>query len=140
MIKVILDTNIVVSANLKAAGLEALVLRMALTRSVQMQVSPPVLAEYENVLRRPKFKFASERIEEVLQLMGKASILLTELPTVSESSHETDNRFLECAEAAGADFLITGNTKHFPLKWKDTKIVTARQFLERIAPSLLGNG
>ena len=136
MIKVVLDTNIVVSANLKAAGLEALVLSLAMSRNVQMYVSPSVLAEYEKVLRRKKFNFASERIEALLQLIGQCGILLTELPTVTESRHEADNRFLECAEAAGAEFLITGNTKDFPAKWKNTRIVTARQLLERIAPEL----
>ena len=139
MIKVVLDTNIVVSANLKAAGLEALVLSLAMSRNVQMYVSPPVLAEYEKVLRRKKFNFASERIEALLQLIGQCGILLTELPTVTESRHEADNRFLECAEGAGAEFLITGNTKDFPAKWKNTRIVTARQLLEQIAPSLLGD-
>ena len=49
------------------------------------------------------------------------------------STHEPDNRFLECAEAAAADFLVTGNTRHFPKSWKTTKIVNARQFLDVLA-------
>jgi predicted nucleic acid-binding protein len=47
--------------------------------------------------------------------------------------HESDNRFLECAEAFKAHFLITGNTRHFPREWKATRIVNAREFIEYFA-------
>jgi uncharacterized protein len=50
--------------------------------------------------------------------------------TVAVSPDETDNRFLECAEAAGADFLVTGNRRHFPNVWKTTRIVSARELVE----------
>ena len=43
-----------------------------------------------------------------------------------------DNIFLECAEAARAHYLVTGNQKHFPAKWADTQIVTARRFLDEV--------
>jgi predicted nucleic acid-binding protein len=47
-----------------------------------------------------------------------------------------DNVFLECADKAGADYLITGNQKHFPQFWKKTKIITSRQFISLAAPHL----
>jgi predicted nucleic acid-binding protein len=50
--------------------------------------------------------------------------------TLAVSPDETDNRFLECAEAAGADFLVTGNRRHFPNVWKTTRIVSARELVE----------
>jgi len=46
------------------------------------------------------------------------------------SPDESDNRFLECAEAARADYLVTGNTKHFPARYKTTAVVTGRHFLD----------
>lgn len=49
---------------------------------------------------------------------------------VTVSPHEPDNRFLECAEAAAADYLVTGNRRHFPRRYKATEVVTPRQFLE----------
>ena len=45
-----------------------------------------------------------------------------------------NNRFLECAETINAEFLITGNKRHFPEVWKGTKIVNAREFLEQVVP------
>lgn len=44
MLKVVLDTNIIVSANLKAQGMEALVVRLASNKVIQMCISPPILA------------------------------------------------------------------------------------------------
>ncbi|HXB70515.1 MAG TPA: PIN domain-containing protein [Candidatus Acidoferrales bacterium] len=44
-----------------------------------------------------------------------------------------DDIFLECAQAARAAWLVTGNLKHFPAAWLDTRIVTARRFLEIMA-------
>jgi predicted nucleic acid-binding protein len=47
-----------------------------------------------------------------------------------------DNKFIECADAARADYLITGNQRHFPKFWKSTKVINAREFLTVIAPHL----
>ena len=48
-----------------------------------------------------------------------------------------DNIFLECADAAGADYLVTGNQKHFPKFWKKTKVITPREFISLVAPHLM---
>jgi len=48
-----------------------------------------------------------------------------------------DDVFLECAEAAHADYLITGNLKHFPQYWRNTKVINFRELLNIIGPHLL---
>jgi predicted nucleic acid-binding protein len=53
--------------------------------------------------------------------------------TVHACTDPDDDIFLECAQAARAAYLVTGNLKHFPATWLDTRIVTARRFLESIA-------
>jgi predicted nucleic acid-binding protein len=50
--------------------------------------------------------------------------------------HPADDRFLECADVARADYLVTGNKRHFPKSWRQTLIVNARELLEWIAPDL----
>ncbi len=48
-----------------------------------------------------------------------------------------DNKFLECASEAKAEFLITGNTKHFPFKeFKETRVVSPAEFVAMIAKRL----
>jgi predicted nucleic acid-binding protein len=54
--------------------------------------------------------------------------LVTPTQTLSVSAHESDNRFLECSEAAEADYLVTGDSMHFPQSHKMTKIVTGPGF------------
>jgi uncharacterized protein len=132
MIGVVLDTNIVVSANLNEEGAEAAVVALAVTSNLRLYVTESILAEYEDVLRREKFKFDPERVTRFLALIRHASTLLTDVPSVHASPHEADNEFLACAEAAQADFLITGNTRHFPNQWQTTRIVTTREFIDCI--------
>lgn len=47
-----------------------------------------------------------------------------------------DDKFLECADAARADYLVNGNQKHFPKFWK-TKVITSREFIDVVAPHLI---
>ena len=73
LIKVVLDTNVVVSAHLTAGGLEAFVLDLALASKLQLYVSPDILAEYEEVLRRPRFRIDPKKVTQSLLLIKEAS-------------------------------------------------------------------
>ncbi len=139
MIRVVLDTNTIVSAQLKPNGLEATVLLLALRGNISLFVSPPILAEYQRVLYKPRLKFDPRRVEAVLLDIGAASRLVHPTRTLAEATHEADNRFLECAETARADFLITGNKRHFPKDWKVSRIFNAREFMEQTAILRLPN-
>ena len=137
MIGLILDTNVLVSANLNRDGLEALVVSLALNRKVQLYVSEPILAEYEHVLLYPRLKFSLQEVDRFMALIRRASVLVKPARLVSKSTDDADNRFLECAEAAGADFLVTGNKRHFPRRWEKTQVVNARELMGMIGPSFL---
>jgi putative PIN family toxin of toxin-antitoxin system len=137
MIRVVLDTNVLVSANLSEEGLEALVVSLALNQKIQLHVSEPILQEYERVLRYPRLKFEAKEVARFLARLRRSSVLVMSTRTLSASPDEADNRFLECAEAARADFLVTGNKKHFPKRWKTTEVVNTRELLGRIGSSFL---
>jgi putative PIN family toxin of toxin-antitoxin system len=135
MNRVVLDTNVIVSALLVPAGTQASVLLLALQGRVALYISSPVIDEYEEVLRRPRLKLQPRQIQEALAAIREVAHLVARTQTLSISTHESDNRFLECAEAARADYLVTGNTRHFPQSHKTTKIVTGRQFLDILGES-----
>jgi putative PIN family toxin of toxin-antitoxin system len=137
MIRLVLDTNILVSANVNGEGLEALVVSLGLNKKVQLCVSELVFKEYAQVLSYPRLKFAPKEITAFLERLRSASISVAPTHRVSVSPDEPDNRFLECAESAGADFLVTGNKRHFPKSWKSTEVVNARELLGMIGSSLL---
>lgn len=136
MITVVLDTNVVVSAFLNDDGWEAAVLDLVLNRRLALLVSEPILAEYTQVLYRRKLGFDPTQVEHALTHIRQIAKLVTPKHTVSVSRDDPDNRFLECAEAGSADFLVTGNTRHFPEVWKTTKVVTSRELIEQIALNL----
>jgi predicted nucleic acid-binding protein len=72
---------------------------------------------------------------EVLDLIDAVGAHVFPASSLSVCSDPDDNCFLECAEAARAEYLITGNTKHFPTSHQQTKVVTARQLLELLGLS-----
>lgn len=137
MIRAVIDTNVVVSANLKDEGLPAAILDLAANRTILMCVSPAVLAEYKEVLNRPRLKLTPKRIAGALAAIRKTSLLVKPTREVTAiKADESDNRLLECAEAAAADYLVTGNTRHFPKAFRGTAVVTPKQFIELILPAL----
>jgi putative PIN family toxin of toxin-antitoxin system len=130
--RVVLDTNVVVSAALKPGGLEAEIVDFIAARELTLFVSRAVLREYATVLGRPKFSSIDpKRVRLFVNLLRAEATLVVPTHRVAVSPDETDNRFLECAEAAQAAYLITGNKRHFPDHWQETRIVNAREFLHR---------
>jgi len=129
MTKVVIDTSVLVSALLTEHGAEATVLDSVLDGKLIWCVSEAILAEYKATLHRPKFR-GIERRKIVAALTLAASGRMTVVTTrLAHSPHESDNRFYECAQAARADYLVTGNRKHFRKDLPPTTIVNARELL-----------
>ena len=136
-LRLVIDTNVIVSAALKPAGLQRTVLLLAITKPARWYVSRPILEEYSEVLARPELKIRKGLRQQLLQLIKNHSYTVTPTRRVEVAGDPDDNRFLECADAARADFLITGNLRHFPRFWKKTKIITTREFISLTAPHLI---
>lgn len=133
---VVLDTNVLVSAHLKEDGLEALVLDLALNRKLKLFVSAAIVEEYRIVLARPRLRISAERAVASLQLIEKVATQVLPKKIATGAKDPADNKFLECAEEAQADYLVTGNNKHFPQRWGPTRILNSRQFLPEIGADL----
>jgi putative PIN family toxin of toxin-antitoxin system len=129
--RVVLDTNVLLSACLKPSGLEAQVVGQALRGEIQACVTQAILDEYADVLGRDKFRAVRERAELLLGGIAGCALRVETSETLSAASDEDDNRFLECAAAARADYVITGNLRHYPPECGTTKVVNARGFVER---------
>jgi uncharacterized protein len=136
-LRLVLDTNIVVSAGLKPDGLQRTVLLLALTKPARLYVSGPILAEYRDVLSRPEHKIRRSLQQQFFQLLRNRAHLVFPAKRLRVTSDPDDNIFLECADAARADYLVTGNHRHFPKFWKKTKIITSRDFIALVAPHLV---
>jgi uncharacterized protein len=136
-LRLVLDTNIIVSAALKPAGLQRTVLLLAFTKPARLYVSPAIFAEYRDVLSRPELQIRKSLRQQLLQLIANHSHSVTLVQRLQVTSDPDDNIFLECVDAARADYLATGNTRHFPKFWKKTKVISSRDFLTIVTPHLL---
>lgn len=135
-LRVVLDTNVIVSAHLNGKGLERYILDLALNRQLIFFLTEGILAEYRDVLYRPRFKFPKAMISDSLKLIERHARLVRPKNVLAVANDPADNKFLECAEAAKADYLVTGNKRHFPSGWKTTRVVNARELLNLIVPNV----
>ena len=132
MFRVVLDTNIVVSALLQPLGPPAQVFVLAIGGAIQLCISGEIYAEYEEVLSRPRFQRPEEVVAGTLQAIRDKSLWVRPTEAIRVCSDPDDDIFLECAQAARADYLVTGNLKHFPASWEGTRIVSPRDLLDLI--------
>ncbi|MDE2938289.1 MAG: PIN domain-containing protein [Chloroflexota bacterium] len=129
----VLDTNAVVSA-LNFPGNERLALELGLRGRFGFYLSCFILGEVAGVLTR-KFGWDQERAGQAIRVIENAATVIDppRLPEMIAGGH-ADNRVLECAVAAGADYLITGDRRHLlPLgEHEGTRIINAPRFLSAL--------
>jgi putative PIN family toxin of toxin-antitoxin system len=136
-LRLVIDTNVVVSAALRPQGLQRVALVLAVTKPARLYVSESILDEYSDVLARSLLHIRKGIRTQILQMIRNHSFLVSPPRKLDVAFDPDDNLFLECAEAARADYLIAGNLRHFPRFWRSTKVVTSREFMEIAAPHLL---
>jgi putative PIN family toxin of toxin-antitoxin system len=124
--KVVLDTNIIVSALLSPQGLPAKILNCVLDGSVIIMYDNNILAEYIDVLGRDSLKINQDLKEVVIDFIAKEGTFGIAIPQKIKFADEDDKIFYDLYKSNDVDYLITGNKKHFP---NEKNIVTARIFI-----------
>src|SRR5438046_1814134 len=131
--KIVLDTNILVSGLLQPLGNPAQVLTLALAGAVQVCYDERILAEFAEVLARPRFKFDPKRVSEVLTKLETDGVAVDASGESSLDLPDADDEpFLAVALAASVDFLVTGNLSDYPPdKRRGCVVVSPAAFMER---------
>ena len=129
---IVLDTNIVVSGLLQSLGNPAQILTLALAGAVQVCHDERILAEYTEVLARPRFKFDPKRVREVLTKLEADGLTVDASGQPDLNLPDVDDEpFLAVALAASADFLVTGNLADYPPgKRRGCAVVSPAEFME----------
>ena len=125
-VRIVFDTNIIVSALLSKEGNPAKIYRMFLTGALMLIYCPQILEEYQDVLYRPYLRIPhadADIIISAIRQYGKEVWVMP--PSVSIMPDEDDRVFYDTAKSTGA-YLITGNTKHYP---SEPFILTPTEFL-----------
>lgn len=112
--KVVLDTNVLVSGLLSPFQAPGEIVRMASAGMFQICYDARIISEYEQVLRRPKFGFHPAQTETLLEQLKACGFQAVGQPLPKLLPDVHDEPFLEVAIAAKAACLITGNLKHYP--------------------------
>jgi putative PIN family toxin of toxin-antitoxin system len=124
--RAVLDTNVLVSAMLSPSGNPAKVFKMFLTQTLALIFSADILAEYEDVLYRPRLRIPADEAGMVLASIRRFGEKLEPVSSTDVMIDEDDRIFYDTAKSADA-YLITGNTKHYP---QEAFILTPTEFLE----------
>ena len=133
--RVVLDTNVIVSGVLTAHGPCAQILDMLSDGLFGIYVDDRILGEYDSVLRRPALRLAPGDAAEVLEWIRSVAEPVAAVPLSAVLPDPEDMPFLEVAGSAEA-ILVTGNTRHYPNRSRGGVIVlTPREFIELVRRS-----
>ena len=129
--KIVLDTNVLVSGLLTPFGSSGEIIRMVSAGELILYIDARVLSEYQEVLHRPKFKFNEDYISVLLDFIKLYGQFVSSLPLKNRLPDSDDEPFLEVAIAGKVRSLITGNIVHYPPSSREgIKIFSPAEFLE----------
>lgn len=131
MIRVVIDTSVLVAAVISPAGPNAQLFDYIIDKEIRPCLTAEVLAEYYLVFGYERLRhYDRRRVARLRGLLVRAGKMVKSRGRLKVSAHEEDNRIYECAVAAKADYIVTENTRHFKKSHAYTKIITARQLLK----------
>jgi putative PIN family toxin of toxin-antitoxin system len=128
--RLVLDTNVVVSAFINPGGKPSQILKLVLGRTAELCYNSAILDEYETVMLRPKFsdKIDSSIIRRFINLIRSMGLSFDPIPSNIKLPDEADRIFYDTARGIGS-VLVSGNLKHYP---KEPFIMSPAGFLKRL--------
>jgi uncharacterized protein len=117
--KVVLDTNVLVSGLLTPFGPSGEIVRMLFSGEIVLHLDARILSEYQDVLNRPKFMFNKDQIAILVDFIKHYAQFMSSSPLKNRLPDPDDEPFLEVAIAGKVKSLITGNTAHYPVPLRE---------------------
>lgn len=135
--RVVLDTNVIISATLIRGGNEDQIIRAWQRGVFELVLSPPILEEIGRALfyeRLRKFRWMiDQEVAELLQALAQGSVVVSGRVKVKVSRDPDDDKFLAAAVEAEAGFVVTGDRDLLDLKsYRGVRIVRPARFLSTI--------
>ncbi len=142
--KIIIDTNVLVSAALKGRNPQEIVLTIVKNqKKYQWIVSSEILSEYKEVLSRSKFNFSPVEVQRWYKLLDAFTTIIDVELSVDFPRDAKDAKFIACALVADADFFITGDRDFTEaqklIKTTIISVSSFKEFLERQDPEELNS-
>jgi len=131
-VKIVFDTNVLVSALVFPGGRADAALRRIVEERDQLLLSKPILDELLGILAR-KFSRETEELAHVAVFLSDLSIVVKPRRKLAVLADEPDNRILECAVSGGAHAIVTGDKALLGLKtFRKVKLLSLREYLEEV--------
>lgn len=132
----VIDTNVVVSGLLTPQGPSARVLDAMLDGRLKLVYDARILAEYRDVLRRPRLKLAPAKIQAFLKgVLGQTMVVPH--PVTANAPDVEDIVFVEAALATIDQTIVTGNLAHYPAEiLHGVRVLTPAQAAAELSASL----
>ena len=131
--KVVVDTNVLVSGLINPSGNPAQIVGLVLSGKLTVLYDNRIVAEYREVLNRAKFGFSQEAVGALLDFVATEGEYVVAQPQAVKIEQPDDAVFYDVAVSGEASYLITGNPKHFPNR---SNITTPTEFLRRYRRTL----
>ena len=129
--RVVLDTNVLISGMLSPFGTCGEIVRMLTGNELTLCIDSRIIFEYTDVLNRPKFDITKNNINIVIDYIEKKAETHSTSPLPVSLPDSDDNPFMEVAISAKADYLVTGNLKHFPENSRfGINVLSPREFID----------
>ena len=135
--KIVLDTNVIISGVLNPQGLPSQIINLLLNGKITVLYDNRILNEYSEVLRRKKFNFRPSWIEPFLEYIRAEGIFITAEPIKERFEDEDDKMFYEVAITGKAKYVVTGNKEHFP---HEELIKSPKEFIDIYLSEKSGEG
>jgi uncharacterized protein len=128
---IVLDTNVLVSGLLNPYGPPGPIAQMLASGELSLGYDARILGEYRAVLLQPKFDFRRDQVDALLEQIQAAGASVAASPLSCHLPDRDDEAFLEVAIGAAAEYLVTGNPRHYPAKLRGTiRVVSPGEFLD----------
>ncbi|HPI20204.1 MAG TPA: putative toxin-antitoxin system toxin component, PIN family [Candidatus Kapabacteria bacterium] len=129
--RVVIDTNIIISAAIKDRVPEKVILWITKQPNISWVISEEILDEYINVIKRPKFHLNEKQISNWLDLIYQSVTIVKPFKKIVFSPDKLDAMFIECALFCNADYIITGDA-HFENIEKEfnVKVINIKEFFD----------
>ncbi len=139
MLRVVIDTNVIVSGIISRKGAPAEILNAWRERHFLLLISPAIVAEVRSVLGYPrireKYTLSDQEIDQMISLLEHDAMLVPGIADVAGSlpADPQDEMFLACAVDGGADVIVSGDHHLLDLgEYQDIPIIKAGRFLEQL--------
>ena len=131
--RIVLDTNVLVSGLLSAAGPPGFIVEAVLTGDLELAIDMAIREEYEEVLKRPEFCFPEAQVETLLCVVDWVALWVAAAPPWPAPLPDPDDEPFLAVAAASGSALVTGNVRHFPVaSRRGVVVLTPRELTERL--------